>query len=180
MTKYCTSCKSIKLLEFFHRSKLFNDGRTSKCKDCKSLLCRDYYVRNAATCKKKATDYHKNHKDGRNLWEKNKSLNDPFFKLKKRLRHRLRSAFYRLDKSKSSGSAIKDLGCSIEELKIHLESKFQLGMTWNNWTTNGWHIDHIVPLSSGSSEEELIKLSHYTNLQPLWAKENLSKSNKVE
>jgi hypothetical protein len=48
-------------------------------------------------------------------------------------------------------------------------------MNWDNYSFRGWHIDHIIPLTSAKNEEELIKLCHYTNLQPLWAKDNLSK-----
>ena len=51
-------------------------------------------------------------------------------------------------------------------------------MTWENHGHGGWHIDHIIPLDSALSEEELYKLCHYTNLQPLWAKDNIRKGNK--
>jgi len=69
------------------------------------------------------------------------------------------------------------LGCSWEELIIFLSSKFVDAMTWEN--RHLWHIDHIIPLASATSEEELIKLNHYTNLQPLWAADNLRKSDKI-
>jgi hypothetical protein len=58
-----------------------------------------------------------------------------------------------------------------------MENKFTEGMSWDN--QGKWHIDHIIPLSSANSEEEIYKLFHYTNLQPLWAKDNLSKHNKI-
>lgn len=67
------------------------------------------------------------------------------------------------------------LGCSLEELKIHLEKQFTKGITWDNY--GKWHIDHIIPLSSAQCEEELFKLCHYTNLQPLWASDNCKKGN---
>lgn len=80
-----------------------------------------------------------------------------------------------------SGSPVRDLGCSLEELKTHLEQQFQLGMTWENWSRTGWHIDHIQPLSSFdlTDREQFLKAAHYTNLQPLWAKDNLVKHNKI-
>jgi hypothetical protein len=69
------------------------------------------------------------------------------------------------------------VGITPQELKEHLEKQFISGMTWEN--RNEWHIDHIIPLSSAKTEEELYKLCHYTNLQPLWAEDNLKKSNKI-
>ena len=76
-----------------------------------------------------------------------------------------------------SGSAVKDLGCSIEYLKAYLEGQFEPGMTWDNWGRRGWHIDHIRPLASFdlTDPEQFKQAVHYTNLQPLWAKDNLKK-----
>lgn len=66
------------------------------------------------------------------------------------------------------------LGCTIEELKIHLESQFLPGMTWDNRQL--WHIDHIVPQKLATTEEQVIMLNHYTNLRPLWGVENQAKA----
>ncbi len=79
-----------------------------------------------------------------------------------------------------SGLAVKELGCSIEEFKIYIESKFLPGMSWDTWSKNGWHIDHIKPLNSFdlTDQEEVKKACHYTNLQPLWAFDNCSKGSK--
>ena len=90
--------------------------------------------------------------------------------LKRNLRSRLNKA---VKGNYKNTSAVKDLGCSVEELKIHLESKFRLGMTWNNYGL--WQIDHIVPLALVKNELELKKACHYSNLQPLWASDNLNK-----
>lgn len=100
------------------------------------------------------------------------------FKLQSNLRSRLNTT---IKKNFKSGSAVKDLGCTIEQLKQHLESKFQPGMSWDNHTLDGWHIDHIKPLSSFdlSDRKQLLEACHYTNLQPLWAKDNLTKSDKI-
>jgi hypothetical protein len=70
------------------------------------------------------------------------------------------------------------LGCDYDFFKAYIERQFKQGMTWENH--GKWHFDHIIPVSSAKNEEELIKLNHYTNFQPLWAEENLSKSNKIE
>jgi len=94
----------------------------------------------------------------------------------------LRSRFYMaLKENKKIDSAIKLLGCSREDLIKHIESQFVEGMSWDNWSVNGWHIDHIRPVSSFDLSDPLQveKCFHYTNLQPLWAKDNLSKSNKL-
>ena len=70
------------------------------------------------------------------------------------------------------------MGCTPEELKRYLESKWLPGMTWKNHSLKGWHIDHIIPLDKAKNENDLKRLYHYTNLQPLWARENIIKSNK--
>jgi hypothetical protein len=74
------------------------------------------------------------------------------------------------------------LGCSINDCKTHIESKFKLGMTWENYGHKTWHIDHIIPYSffDLSDEEQVKKCFHYTNLQPLWAEENYKKRDKIE
>ena len=109
---------------------------------------------------------------------KNRIKIDIQYKLSTNLRSRLRRA---INDNYKSGSAVKDLGCSIEELKIYLESKFQSGMTWDNHSIDGWHIDHIKPLSSFdlTDRNQLLEACHYTNLQPLWAKDNFLKSDTV-
>ncbi len=71
------------------------------------------------------------------------------------------------------------IGGSVEFVKKHIERQFKKGMSWENYHITTWHIDHIIPLSSAKNEEELLKLFHYTNLRPLWAKENISKSDKI-
>lgn len=108
------------------------------------------------------------------IYKRSKRL-DPNYKLIDNLRSRLNKA---IKGDYKSGSAISDLGCSITELKIYLQSKFQDGMSWDNY--GQWHIDHIKPLISFdlANKEELKQACHFTNLQPLWAKDNISKSHK--
>jgi len=100
--------------------------------------------------------------------------NDINYRLASSLRSRLYAA---VKNNQKKGSAVGDLGCSVEELKIHLESKFAKGMSWGNYGKNGWHIDHIQPLIffNLSNREELLKACHRSNLQPLWASDNIRK-----
>lgn len=96
-------------------------------------------------------------------------------KLKTILRNRLWDA---LKGQRRPGSPVRDLGCSVVELRQHLEAQFQSGMSWANY--GDWHIDHIKPLSKFdlTDEAQFKEAVHYTNLQPLWATDNLKKSNK--
>ena len=79
---------------------------------------------------------------------------------------------------KSLHSTLNYLGCTIQELYLHLEKQFTPEMNWDNYGSY-WHIDHIIPLSAAKNDKHIYELSHYTNLQPLEAKENLSKNNKI-
>ena len=76
-----------------------------------------------------------------------------------------------------TGSAVRDLGCTVPELRAYLEARFRSGMTWANHSRDGWHIDHIRPLASFdlTDRAQLLEAVHFSNLQPLWAEENLSK-----
>jgi hypothetical protein len=119
--------------------------------------------------------YYKSNKTKINQYYNKKKHTDLQFKLCTILRSRLRLA---LKNNQKVGSAVKDLGCTIDELKSYLESKFQPGMSWDNWSIDGWHIDHIKPLASFdlTDRKQMLEACHYTNLQPLWAQDNLSKS----
>lgn len=97
-----------------------------------------------------------------------------------RLRYLVKARLGRIKYSKSI-KTIEWLGCSMSELKLHLESKLTQGMNWENYGLYGWHIDHVIPLSSFDLTDDIqLKVAcNYTNLQPLWAKDNLVKSNKI-
>jgi hypothetical protein len=101
---------------------------------------------------------------------------DPMFALKNRLRSRVNVCLRKNGWSKNS-KTIKMLGAEWETVKAYLESLFLNDMSWDN--RGDWHIDHIIPLASAQNEEELQKLCHYTNLQPLWAIDNLKKADSM-
>lgn len=103
------------------------------------------------------------------------------YRLRDTIRSRLNDAL-RKQGVKRSLRFEEYIGCTISQLKQHLESNFLSGMSWDNHGKYGWHIDHIKPLSSFdlSDIEQFKAACHYTNLQPLWASDNLSKGNKCE
>ena len=131
--------------------------------------------------------FEKKREDQRKRQRKNPSRNnaymrkrrqDPLQKMIDGQRSRLRIALKQIEKSDETMNLI---GCSAIELKEYLESKFTEGMTWENRGREGWHIDHIKPCSSFdlSDPEQQKECFHYTNLQPLWAKDNLRKGYKI-
>jgi len=198
MKKTCTKCQVEKeLSQFYKRDK---NRYFNICIECKTIYSKEYkrqnkdkerernkvcYQNNIEQYKSRGRKYKAEHKDERreksiqNRVQNNKKFlnkyhNDPIFKLKLSLRVRLNQA---IKKNQKVGSAVRDLGCSIDYFKQYLESKFQLGMTWQNHTKYGWHIDHIKPLClfDMTDPAQFKQACHYTNLQPLWAIDNLKK-----
>lgn len=130
---------------------------------------------NADKIREYGVGYRRNNLERHREYEKSRLKSDPLFKLAKSLRSRLRLALKA--KSWHKDNHFKEyIGCTESELKVHLEKQFQPEMTWENH--GKWHIDHIIPLSSAATPEELYKLCHHTNLQPLWAQDNLKKQDK--
>jgi len=143
-----------------------------KNKDKLKQRQKEYYENNRDKVKEYAKEYSQNNKDKLNKYRNERMKNDPLFKMKCRLRIRTCEAF----KSKfwyKNNTTQKMLGCDFETAHKHLERQFTKGMNWEN--QGEWHIDHIIPLASVNTKSELIKLCHYTNLQPVWSEDNLSK-----
>jgi hypothetical protein len=133
---------------------------------------RDFLLKNP----EKRKEYRENYKPRKREQRKERSENDVIYNLINRMRGRLRKYLKTLNITKKNRT-FDIVGCTPQELKEHLEKQFVDGMNWEN--RKEWHIDHIVPLSSAKTEEELYKLCHYSNLQPLWVEDNLKKSNKI-
>lgn len=183
----------IKSTSEFYRDNLRN-GYKSACKSC----CKIYQENNKEKIKITKQNHYKKHKEQireynrkykmahkekiykkQTLSNKKRYHNDPAYKISCSLRNRIRSSIKNSGISKDTNT-IELLGCSFKEAKIYLESKFTNGMTWNNYGYYGWHIDHIRPCASFdlTDPEQQKQCFHYSNLQPLWAKDNLSKSKK--
>jgi len=103
---------------------------------------------------------------------------DPDYRIMKSLRSRLRIALF---KNKKVAHTIELVGCSLVAFRHHMESLFQDGMTWENHGNDGWHIDHIIPCSAFDLSKEYDQRTcfHYTNLQPLWAVDNIKKGAQI-
>ncbi len=204
-TKLCSKCKIEKLLENFVKKNNSPDGCGNTCNQCnnergkkyriknkekikkyyinnkekKQSYLKEYYIENREKQLSRQKEYYVKNKGNRNEYKRNRKLNDPIYKLVINVRNRLRK--YLKDKSITKNKiTFNIIGCTPPQLKEHLETQFVYGMSWENHGLFGWHIDHIIPLSSAKTEEELYKLCHYTNLQPLWAKDNLVKSDKLD
>ena len=141
---------------------------------------KKYRIKNKKKLKENQKKYYQENKEKiikrHNKWEKNRRKTDDLFRLKKNLRSRTRGVFKNKGYSKNTKTQ-EMLGVDWEVAKNHIERQFTKGMNWNNY--GEWHIDHIIPLASAKTPERLKQLCHYTNLQPMWAKENISKSDKI-
>lgn len=204
MEKECTRCNIIRPIEEFSKDSRYKLGVKSECKVCDKERSLDYYYNNKELVKLKTKEYIKSEKykltrekylkenreeinrvkklyklnnrekvlqDKREYYQRKK--NDPIFALTKRLRQ----GIYRSIRGVKLRSSLDILGCTEEKFKIHIENQFTDDMSWDR--LNEIHIDHIIPISSAETLEDVYRLNHYTNLQPLWARDNIQKYNKI-
>lgn len=196
-TKICNKCNEVKNISEFYKNSYSKDKLRSNCKVCQNKNTIEWKKNNPEKYKdiqikfidrnpgisnmytKKWRDKNKDKiRNYQSNYNKERYNTDILFRLKTNYRNRLKEIFREYGYTKNNRS-IDYLGCDIEFLKGHLESQFTDGMSWENKGFYGWHIDHIIPLSSAKTEDEVYKLFHYTNLQPLWCKDNMVKGSKV-
>jgi len=187
MVKVCTKCKIEKSYSEFNKEKKAKNGLRSKCKSCRKKYRQEnkehikkwhtkYYKHNRKRIIRQNKKYKVDNKELYNKYYRERKKTEPLFKLKCNLRSRTNMAFKSKGYSKNTKTQ-EMLGVDWEVAKQHIERQFTKGMNWDNY--GEWHIDHIIPLSSAKTPERLKQLCHYTNLQPMWAEENLSKSDKI-
>lgn len=177
-SRICTECRNNKRREkYAENPQMYKDHR------------RKYYINNKEKVIEREKNYRKNNPDKVKETQKNYNLRNPGRKKKRRdndldfrLRENLRTRVHHAIRgiTKKSDKTMNLIGCEIEFLKTHLEGLFQEGMCWDNY--GKWHIDHKKPCSlfDLTIESEQKECFNYTNLQPLWAKDNLRKNNKYE
>lgn len=194
--KFCSKCCQQLRIENFCKDKNSKDGHYHYCKICHSkrilgsyhkepekhkIRTKKYYQQNIEKYKNYNKEY--NAKNSKILSKKKlayaneKYKNNINYRITCLLRFRLRNALgTKITKSKKT---LELLGCTVQELRVHLESQFTTGMTWEN--QGKWHIDHKIPCSSFdlTKESEQLKCFHFSNLQPLWAIDNLQKGDKI-
>lgn len=197
--KICTQCNIDKSFTEFNKKR---GGLDWKCRSCQKEYNKKYYLKNHKSShykkriKESSEKYFKYNKDKikikRRIWyDKNrKTINakrslylskrrkdDILFRLKSSLTASVSQCLKHKGIKKETKTLVM-LGLSLKEFKIHLENLFTSEMNWNNYGSY-WHIDHIIPISSGNTTIEIYKLCYYTNLRPLEKLENILKSNKI-
>ena len=170
----CRGCKA--MMDKFNRAN--NPGQSSGKSKNYYLLHRDsimdrvkqYSIDNADSIRQKNKEYFQLNKERWNKYGKDRAKIDPVYRMKVQMRKLLIKALNGQSKSKTTEQII---GCTYTELKDHIESQFEAWMTWENKGlyngdfNYGWDVDHIVPLASAKSPEDILYLNHYTNLRPL-------------
>jgi hypothetical protein len=202
--KICTKCNTKKDFICFGRYAKNIDGLRSHCKDCRKIESKntrlklgdkakeyhknyylknkaelqeyrkEYWIKNSDKIKESRIGYYKTekYKVYNREYKRYKNSTDDLYKFRNSIRNRLKQFFKYSGIKKPCETEIL-IGGNFEVAKKHIESNFIEGMSWNNY--GQWHIDHIKPLALAKTKDDVISLCNYTNLQPLWAKDNLIK-----
>ena len=174
----CNECNQEKDFSEFLQRKDSKDGHRKNCKKC-------FYAKNEPKKKEYYLLNREKIKENSRNREKYRKETDVIFRLENQISSSIRMSLKNFGYKKNSRT-YEILGCSYEEFRLHIESKFEDWMNWDNhgkYTGNyneTWQYDHIIPISSATTEEEILKLNHYTNFQPLCSKKNqIDKRNKI-
>jgi hypothetical protein len=146
-------------------------------KDAKRKYLKEYHVANKDRINERGRKWYRANKDKIGEYNRERRRLDPLYKVTLALRSRMYKAI-KCVQGFNSGSTQELLGGDIETVKTHIEKQFTEGMSWDNYGYYGWHIDHIIPCASFdlTDPEQQKRCFHYTNLQPLWAEDNLRKN----
>ena len=195
--RHCNRCDTDKETFQFNKNKSKANGLSDYCRNCNNNYSSLYRKSNKKICNERIKRWKDKNTDKVTIWRRShqksplykvwrnnhldkKRKTDVGFNIRCNLSGRIRQALKSINVRKSNPT-LKLLGCTIKELKSHLEKQFKSGMNWDNYGKFGWHIDHIRPCASFDlvKEDDQKKCFHYTNLQPLWMLENIKKSDKL-
>jgi len=195
----CKKCNAIAAADYRKRNperwrnikKKYNNSEKGKRRN------KEWEINNPDKVKAKKKRYNDSHKEKNSAYKKEyrsrsdvresirqydrerhklKMAIDSLCKCKHSIRGIIQGSFRRMGYTKKSKSC-KILGCSWEFFKSYMEGQFVKGMSWNN--KDEWHMDHIIPLATAKTENDVVRLNHYTNLRPIWSEDNLLKSDKI-
>jgi hypothetical protein len=164
-----------KVKQYFNKFKMENSEAYERQQ-------REYCERNRKLLTDNSNEWKKKNRDKWNKYISNYKKTNPSYHISETLRGRIRNVLLSKNVKKENSTSVL-LGCSYDECRAYLESKFKDEMSWENYGfgKNKWHIDHIIPCASFdlTKMEEQLKCFNYTNLQPLWQTENLAKGSKI-
>lgn len=176
MLARCSICVQDLPLSAFHRGRS-KHGVHTYCKTCSSKIRRQRYLktkdRHRELNKQWIADNYNRNRAYQNEYFRAQKFNNPVAYLARRLRDRIRTA---VKQNQKSGSAVEDLGCSIDEFKLYIENQFDEDMTWDNYG-KVWEMDHVIPLSHFdlTNRMEFLEACNWLNIQPVSINENRSK-----
>ena len=176
--KICSKCEKEKELNEFYKELNGRFGVRADCIMCRKKYKKEEYKRNKRYYQERSKKWFKNNRSKRNDYERDKYVSDSNYKLRRILRARFKEA---IKNNFKFGSAVRDLGCSIDELWLYFECFFHedydSGKQMTKENLGEWEIHHIVPLHEFdlTNREQFLKACHYTNLEPLWPEEHKEK-----
>jgi hypothetical protein len=172
----CLGCGLTKPISEFYK------GSFSRCGECEKERIRIYRLEHPEKVKGTKKKWRDNNRgfvrQSKSARHKLRKQIDPFYRAICNLRKRTSDYLKQIGVKKDS-PMFKMIGCTPEEFRKYLENRFLEGMSWDNYGLYVWHIDHIIPISSAKTIEDVKRLCHYTNFQPLWAEDNLKKGDKM-
>jgi len=181
MFRLCTRCLIRKSIEEFGTDSYEKDLKNLRCKSCERELSREYTSKDRKHHNRIAREWRRRNRDRVNLCERERRKEDLSYSLGVDLSVAVTNSV-KSQGARKANKSVKLLGCSIQKFLNYISEKFEPGMTWENHGRHTWHLDHIRPCCSFdlTKLEEQYRCFHYTNYQPLWAFDNLSKGGKYE
>lgn len=155
----------------------YRENNLEKVKECNKKYRQTQEYKESREKYTQTQEYKKTRRNSNHKYVTKRLKKDPLFKFSQNIRSLIRNGLIGKGHSKNGTKTTEILGCTVEECKNHIEKQFKKGMNWKNH--GKWHIDHIIPLDLGKTRDELILLNHYSNFQPLWSSDNMSKSNEI-